>query len=224
MIVAIDGPAGAGKSTVCRLLAQKLGYVYLDTGAMYRAAAWAMLQENFTFEDESEITRQLPSLSLRFTIDEDNLVICYRGRRLGEELRGPEISEAASRISQIASVRTYLTYWQRQVAAKGSVVAEGRDMSTVVFPKAQVKIFLTADLTTRAKRREAEYRQKGIPFDIAELESQIRARDEADSKRLISPLRPAPGALVLDTSKMSISDVVDRLIKIVSEAAQQQQK
>lgn len=214
-VIAVDGPAGAGKSTVSRLLAQGLGYTYLDTGAMYRAVAWALLQEGFRSEDNARIGGALPNLSLAFEIENGSLIISYRERQLGEELRAPEMAQWASRISQVASVRAYLTEQQRKLGKMGNIVAEGRDMTTVVFPDAYVKIFLTADLNTRARRRLAEYRQKGIAVDHATLEAQIQARDEADCTRELAPLRAAPDALLIDTSHMDPSEVVTRLQELI---------
>lgn len=215
MIVAVDGPAGAGKSTVCRLLAEKLGFVYLDSGAMYRALAWVLVQQHVEPEDSAEFSSRLARLPFRFHIENDALAISYQGRRLQEELRQPEIAGAASRISQIAAVRTHLTAWQRQLATMGNVVAEGRDMTTVVFPQAQVKVFLTADLATRARRRFLEYQQKNIPADYASIEAQIRDRDLADQQRSLAPLRAAPDALIVDTSCLAIEQVVGHLAVIV---------
>ena len=216
MIVAIDGPAGAGKSTVCRLLANELGYTYLDTGAMYRAIAWVLLRNGMRAEESSGLDETLSRLPLSFTVERGALTIYYEGRQLGEELRPPEVTQHASRVSGLSSVRTFLTEWQRRLAAGGKVVAEGRDMTTVVFPDAPVKVFLTADLGTRARRRQAEYLSKGISVDFAGLEEQIRARDAADQARALAPLRAAPDALVLDTSNMEISEVVNSLLRFVS--------
>jgi CMP/dCMP kinase len=215
MIIAIDGPAGAGKSTVCRLLARELGYTYLDTGAMYRAIAWALLRNGP--EDEGRLSREmdLAMLPLEFLIERNALTIYYADMELNEELRPPEITRQASRISQVPCVRTFLTQWQRRLASDGKVVAEGRDMTTVVFPHASVKVFLTADLPTRAKRRQAEYLSKGIEVDYSALEAEMRARDAADRERSLAPLRPATNAIILDTSKMEISEVVNSLYAVI---------
>lgn len=211
MIIAIDGPAGAGKSTVCRILAQKLCFLYLDTGAMYRAVAWALLQEKGDLR-ESEIPRVLSKLPLHFSIKADRLEILYDGRELDQDLRSPHISEEASRVSRLEPVRTFLLFWQRKLGGEGNIVAEGRDTATVVFPGADLKVFLTADLQTRIKRRSAEYVRKGIDISYEELARQIRERDAADSSRSLAPLRPAEGAFMLDTSGLEIDEVVARLV------------
>ncbi len=211
MIIAIDGPAGAGKSTVCKILAQRLGFLYLDTGAMYRALAWALLHEG-GIPPEEQIARRLPLLPLLFSIGQTNLKILYGARELAEELRDPQISDEASRISRLEPVRAFLLSWQRDLTRQGDIVAEGRDTATVVFPGADLKIFLTADLPTRIKRRRAEYLQKGVEIPWDEMERQIRERDEADSNRALAPLRPAREALVVDTSDLEIGQVVELLI------------
>jgi cytidylate kinase len=170
-------------------------------------------------DDESRAEEMLSRLPLRFAMEDGALVITHEGRRLEEELRDPDITRYASRFSQLQSVRTFLMDWQRRLGAEGNVVAEGRDMSTVVFPDAPVKVFLTADLPTRTTRRMAEYRQKGIPIEYSVLEAQIRERDEADRNRPIAPLRPAPDAVILDTSALEIAEVVQALRDLVARKA-----
>jgi cytidylate kinase len=219
LIVAVDGPAGAGKSTVCKLLAKQLGYTYLDTGAMYRAMAWTALKEKLNIEDESEIARHIELLPLRFALENGAIHIFYGEKRLDEELRRPDISGHASQISQLKCVRNYLTRCQRKLGERGGIVAEGRDMTTIVFPDAPVRVYLQADLKVRAQRRLLEYRAKGITADFTNLEEQIRARDAADEQRALAPLLAAPGVRILDTSHMDIPEVVQHLLEIIHREA-----
>lgn len=212
MIIAIDGPAGAGKSTVCKILAQKLRFLYLDTGAMFRAVAWALLQEKADCAP-GELSACLRGLALRFRVQEGRLAISHRGAELADELRNPEISDEASRISRMEPVREFLLVWQKKLAEQGDIVAEGRDTATVVFPDADLKVFLTASPETRINRRLAEYRAKGIDIEFREMERQIRERDEADSRRDLAPMRPADGAIILDTSALDVEQVVERLVR-----------
>jgi CMP/dCMP kinase len=227
MIVTVDGPAGAGKSTVCRLLAKELGFTFLDTGAMYRSVAWAWLHASTQAKragtagsgpSGGEIPPDLKSLQglpLRFGIENGSMTITLRDEKLEDQIRSPEITQLSSRISQEASVRSFLTEWQRRLAQTGDVVAEGRDMGSVVFPHAEVKVYLTASLRARTLRRLAEYEQKRIDTDYATLEAEIRARDERDSGRRLAPMRPADDALFVDTSEMTIPEVVSMLKGLV---------
>ncbi len=217
MIIAIDGPAGAGKSTICRQLARELECVYLDTGAMYRAVAWALSQENIPPAEQNDFDKKLTSLGLQFALEDKNLQITYKGSVLDEELRSPDMARKASEVSRLHAVREFLTQWQRRLASMGKVVAEGRDMTTVVFPQAPVKVFLTASLSTRALRRCAEYAAKGRPMEYAQVECQVRERDEADTGRALAPLRPAPDAYILDTSELGIDEVLRKLVGHVAE-------
>ncbi len=220
VIIAVDGPAGAGKSTVCKILADRLGFVYLDTGAMYRALAWALdtgfSERSASHPDKDAIPELLDRIPLLFSIKDNKLEISYSGRLVSEELRSPQMSDAASRLSQLPAVREFLVAWQRKLAGQGvSIVAEGRDTATVVFPNADIKVFLTADLNARAKRRFTEYTDKGIDLSLEEMQRRIQERDEADANRDHSPMRRAEGAILLDTSHLSVQEVVERLSKKV---------
>jgi CMP/dCMP kinase len=213
MVIAIDGPAGAGKSTVARQLARELGFIYLDTGAMYRAVAWALRREDLRYRDTTLTLEMLEQLPVQFQLAAGEIVIGYRGEPLGDELRGPEITNMASRVSQFPAVREFLTRWQRRLADEGDVVAEGRDMTTVVFPGTPFKVYLTADIATRTRRRQLEYRQKGMEIEYELLEAQLRARDQADQQRSLAPLRPAADAFLLDTSNLDAAEVMMQLIE-----------
>jgi CMP/dCMP kinase len=227
MIVTVDGPAGAGKSTVCRLLAKELGFTYLDTGAMYRAVAWAWLRSSMEVHCPGAVgsppsggetppdLESLHGLPLHFGIQKGSMTISHRDEKLEDQIRSPEITQLSSRISQEASVRSFLTGWQRRLARTGDVVAEGRDMGSVVFPHAEVKVYLTASLRARTLRRLAEYEQKKIAMDYATLESEIRARDDRDAGRQLAPMRPAEDAVPVDTSEMTIPEVVSMLKGLV---------
>lgn len=181
---------------------------------MYRAVSWALLQTGFHQLSREELADRLRALPLRFVLDSGSMNIFFEDRRLDEELRGPEITQETSRISQREPVRDFLMEWQRLLGASGGVVAEGRDMTTVVFPDAEVKVFLTADLKTRTERRLAEYLGKGVSVSYSELEEEIRRRDDRDSNRELAPLRPATDAIKLDTTGLSIAEVANRIMDI----------
>ncbi len=224
MVIAVDGPAGAGKSTVCRRVAEELGFIYLDTGSMYRAVAWALIKNAIAPHSDVDIERSLPHLPIEFCIENNSMCILYRGALIEEDLRKPEITQYASLVSQRKPVRDFLTAWQRKLASMGNVVAEGRDMGTVVFPEAKVKVFLTANLKTRTQRRLLEYQAKGEPIDYGTLEAQMRARDEADESRAIAPMRAGEGVVILDSSHLTIDQVVSRLLTMASTAMEEELK
>lgn len=215
MIIAIDGPAGSGKSTIARCVAEKLGGVYLDSGAMYRAVAWALSCERLLDTDDAVLERALASLPLEFVVRDARLQILWRGAPLGLEIRTPDIAHAASAIAQKPPVRRFLLQHQRRLAQDALLVAEGRDMGTVVFPKAEVKVFLTASPEERARRRVAQYHEQGTHADYQVVLEALKARDHADAHRSLAPLKPADGAVVVDTSGLSIPQVAQVVMDLV---------
>jgi CMP/dCMP kinase len=223
-IVAIDGPAGAGKSTVTRLLAERLGYTRVDTGALYRSVAWVCRQDGVDFDDEervSSVARELAMPSALALSDVDGETrIRLRGLELGPELRTQELGILASQVSQMPGVREGLLEMQRSLGKAGGVVLEGRDIGTVVFPDAEVKFFLTASVEVRAERRRDELQQRGTTSSLSDVIDEVRERDRRDSERPIAPLRQAPDAVVVDSSKMSIDEVIARMAEIVHKAEQ----
>ncbi|MBA4543120.1 MULTISPECIES: (d)CMP kinase [Thermoactinomyces] len=209
-LVAIDGPAGAGKSTVARQVAKRLGLVYIDTGAMYRALAWKALRDNIPLQDEESVTRLAESLT--FTLHPKGISI--NGQYLSHEIRTPEISAAASTIARMLGVRRVLVNKQREIAEKQNVVMDGRDIGTNVLPHADLKIFLTASIEERAKRRYNEMKAKGLPADLEQLKKEIRERDDQDRTREHAPLKQADDALLLDTTHRSIAEIVENILQL----------
>lgn len=219
LTITIDGPAGAGKSTTARMLSQDLGCVYVDSGAMYRAVAWKCRRENLPDDNPDSIAAVAKALDIRFTAGDGpgQQRILADGEDVTEAIRTPEISKLASAISTIPAVRELLVAKQRLLGQSGCVVMEGRDIGTVVFPDAKVKVFLTASLTERARRRLVEMEQKGATgMTLEEVRKDIAERDERDSTRAISPLMPAPGAVIIDSEEMTARQVVDTILDLCS--------
>ena len=214
-IVAIDGPAGAGKSTVTRALARRLGLTYLDTGAMYRALAWWVLRQGVNPEDPLAVAPLLVNLDLDLSQnDQGQLRIQVNGHDVSTAIRGPEVTAVVSAVAAHPCVRQSLTAQQQRLGERGGLVAEGRDTGTAVFPDAECKIFLTASVAERARRRAQDLRQQGFDApDLAELERQIGERDERDSTRAVAPLRQSPEALVLVTDGMTIEAVIEAMVE-----------
>jgi len=219
LVIAIDGPAGAGKSAAARGLARRLGLPYLDTGAMYRAvalAAWRRgIRAPLGLDDEATVVELAEQARIEFRGAPEGPRVILDGEDVSDQLRRPEISHLASVVSAIPGVRRALVARQRELAAAGGGVVEGRDIGTVVFPEAPVKVFLTASPEVRARRRFEELRGKGVAVEWASVVEEQRRRDERDATRADSPLRPAADAVVLDTSAMSLAEVVEELEAIV---------
>jgi len=214
-IIAIDGPSGAGKSTVAKLLAKGLGYVVLDTGAMYRAVAFRAKQRGLCLEDEESLSQLASSLQVTFlTINGELRVLCD-GEDVTESIRSPEMSSLASDISKREGVRSALVRLQREMGRAGGVILEGRDIGTVVFPDADAKFYLDADAEERARRRYEELVQKGVKITFQETLEDVIRRDRSDMTRAISPLRKAKDAVVIDSTHLSVEEVVEKMIQVI---------
>ena len=211
--IAIDGPAGAGKSTIAKKVADRIGFVYLDTGAMYRAVTYKMMTENIAIDDEEKLAELLKNMDLSFG-DGGRKIHC-NGVDISQEIRLPEISANVSAVSALPLVRDVMAQKQREIAEKYDVVMDGRDIGTVILPDAQVKIFLTASLEERTRRRLEELTAKGIATDYEKLYKEIALRDEKDANRAIAPLKMADDAVFLDSTAYNIDDVVKNVLLII---------
>lgn len=210
-LIAIDGPAGAGKSTVARLLAKKLSYLYIDTGAMYRAITYFLIRKGINYEDSEALNQALGKIDLDFKIIDGVTVIFLNGKRCNEEIRQTDVNQHVSPVAKIGTVRHFLKKKQRDLAQSTFSVTEGRDIGTVVLPNADLKIYLTARPEVRAQRRWKELEEKGIDISYTEVLDNVIERDTIDSTRSEAPLRPAGDALMVDTSDMNIEEVVNFL-------------
>lgn len=216
VVVALDGPAGAGKSTAARMLAERLGYVLVDTGALYRGVALASREQGLSWDDGPALGALVDRLALSFErTGNEQTRLHIDGVDRSSEIRTPQISDGASRVSRHPEVRRALLGLQRRLGERGGVVLEGRDIGTVVFPDAEVKVFLTASDTARARRRHTELAAAGHDVAFDEVLADIRERDKRDSERDVAPLKPAHDAVVLDTSELALEHVVAQLESLV---------
>lgn len=213
--VAIDGPSAAGKSTIAKLAAKKLGFIYVDTGAMYRAIGYFVKSKNINLQDEKNIIKALKEINIDINYIEDQQHIYLNNEDVSEKIRSNEISMAASVVSKIKEVRDFLLDKQRKLAKTNNIIMDGRDIGTVVLPDAQIKIFLTASLNSRANRRFKELKEKNVDITFDEIYNDIKKRDENDINRKIAPLKQAKDAIKLDTSDLSLSQVVEEVINII---------
>lgn len=215
--IAIDGPAGAGKSTLSRMLADRLGFVYADTGALYRAVGLFAVQNGISPQDAAGVEKLLPSIRLELALSPEGQRVLLGGEDVSAAIRAPEISKAASQVSAIPAVRAFLLGLQQEMAQKRDIVMDGRDIGTVVLPHAELKIFLTATPEDRARRRYAELREKGVEIAYEQVLTEVKERDAQDSGRAIAPLRPAEDALIVNTTGYELEDSLERLYQIAKE-------
>lgn len=212
LIVAIDGPAGAGKSTVAKRVAKELGYTYMDTGAMYRAFAWRVREEGLELGDEKKLRRVLQDTHIELVEQDGRLSVLLNGVEVTERIRTPELSQSASLISTSGIVRERMVELQRAMGSRGGVVAEGRDIGTVVFPNAEVKIYLDASAEERARRRFEELRSQGRQVTLEATLKEMEERDRRDKERVVAPLRKAEDAVVIDSTNSDVDRVVERIM------------
>lgn len=207
MIITIDGPAASGKGTVARGIADRLGFEYLDTGAMYRAIALAAIRRQIDCGDWAAVTAILPSL----TIDMPRDRVVLNGEDVSEPIRGPGLSQGSSKVAEIPAVRSFLIPQQRQIALGRDIICEGRDQGTIVFPDASIKFFITAEINTRAERRYRELASRGVETSLEKEIADIMERDKRDIERQVGPLREPPDAIHIDTTHLTPDEVLDRL-------------
>jgi cytidylate kinase len=216
LVIAIDGPSGAGKSTIAKLLARRLGYTYIDTGALYRAIGWKAKQEGVDPANEAALAQLCGRVDIIIAHEGGDQRVYVNGVDVTGSIRTPEMGMMASAVSKSPAVRSRLLSLQRKLGEHGGVVMDGRDIGTVVFPNADLKVFLDASCEERGRRRYRELREKGLDVDLATITEEIRTRDAQDSSREIAPLRRAPDAVSVDSSTMTIEEVVNAMLNAVA--------
>ncbi|MDA8233616.1 MAG: (d)CMP kinase [Clostridia bacterium] len=219
--IAIDGPAGAGKSTVAKLVARALGYIYIDTGAMYRAAAYKALINNLDLDDQEALTRMVQGSAITLAYDtEGNQQVFLDGQDVSVDIRTPEVTRSVSKVAAVRGVREEMVRLQQKLAETKGVVMDGRDVGTFILPKAEKKFYLTASIEERAGRRYLEMQSRGYEADLEEIKADIAQRDQMDREREFAPLVQAPDALLVDSSDMSIQQVVDKILEVSREGSE----
>ncbi len=215
-VFAIDGPSGSGKGTVSRILAKRLGWHYLDSGALYRLTAYEAEKQAVVLSDEAAVAKIAGSLDVHFSADNEGVFLA--GENVNDAIRTEACGNRASKVASLPAVRDALLDWQRAFKKPPGLVADGRDMGSVVFPHAKVKVFLTASVEIRAERRYAQLKAKGIGGNLDAIFNDIRERDLRDSARSVAPMKPAKGAVLLDTDKLSIETVVEKLMNLLPDS------
>ena len=213
--IAIDGPSGAGKSSLAKAVAKELGIVYVDTGALYRTVGYYVTQKGLSPKDAAAVENVLPEIHIELKFENGTQVVYLNGENLGDRIRRPEISMAASAVSAIPAVRAFLLETQKSIARTHSVIMDGRDIGTVILPQADVKIFLFASDEARARRRTKELAEKGMPAVYEDVLREMRQRDEQDRGREVAPAIPASDAIMFDNSELTVGESVEKLLEIV---------
>lgn len=224
LVIAVDGPAASGKSSTAKLAATRLGYLHVDTGAMYRAVALKVLKENISLTDCQGISRLVEGTNIRLERRGGETSIFLDDRDVTRAIRSRAVTNAASVVSAVKRVREVMVREQRRMGEKGGIVVEGRDIGTVVFPDADLKIFMVANVDERARRRQRELREQGTEVDVGSLKNEIILRDRQDSERDISPLKKADDAIILDTSEMKLGEQVEYIVNMAKEILQRRER
>ncbi|MEQ8338063.1 MAG: (d)CMP kinase [Cyclobacteriaceae bacterium] len=218
IIIAIDGHSACGKSSTAKVVAKKLSYMYIDSGAMYRTTTYYFLQNDIDLSNQDQVSKALESIDIQFKIDASgNSQVLLNGTFAEAFIRTMEVNQHVSEVSAVSSVRRAMVSQQRQIGAEKGVVMDGRDIGTVVFPDAELKVFMTASLKVRAERRQKELKEKGIVEELSVISSNLMSRDKADSSRADSPLVKADDAIVVDTTRLTFDDQVDKIVKLAEQ-------